>query len=615
MALNPLDLNANYESRFDFDPESFIECTPGGTPQVIYSNSACVILPDGTMHWQRPATLEWPSINERAEILHLQKSLTPTTPDELPDRIITVQRWQDVLMLEGMDFFPNARCENSFDKVDPWVQRRLCNEALRKGDTATACRELDVLIGYFRTLTAWWYADHTLGDADEDNWIGFTHLKSVSDQGNQIVLKYEYGLNTCDAVLIPQNRGFRFYTREKGDFDSEAVSYTFSEIEGEYQIKTAHSVIVITAGDDWKICADEKFVLDADNFKLYDYAGSKGFDVCQPLLEREMVYGFGERFDAVNQRGRVLSLWHRDAFEGCNCSIGNQSYKNVSFLHSTKGYSLFINSFYRIRADIGRVSKGLRITTAGPKADIYVFTGSVLENMEEYTALTGKPLLPPAWVFEPWAGGGVGRWMDGPTHDVIQEMEGVVRKFKNLDIPHSGLYAEGAGWKWEDHYNKEEIYKIAAFTKQQKMRVFRGSFHIWIWSRQRNFCRTVRKKICQLQERRVIVEKKFFHVLLIFHIQEQRNFWKINGMIEWMQVLMELWWILEKLFQMKQCFTMVVREMKCTTLTRWIIQKRIENSLKNIKEKITCCFQDLRQRVFKSIPASLVETSFQALEA
>lgn len=74
-------------------------------------------------------------------------------------------------------------------------------------------------------------------------------------------------MNTCDAVLIPQNRGFRFYTREKGDFDSEAVSYTFSEIEGEYQIKTAHSVIVITAGDDWKICADEKFVLDADNFK------------------------------------------------------------------------------------------------------------------------------------------------------------------------------------------------------------------------------------------------------------------------------------------------------------------------------------------------------------
>ena len=109
LALNPLDLNANYESRFDFDPESFIECTPGGTPQVIYSNSACVILPDGTMHWQRPATLEWPSINERAEILHLQKSLTPTTPDELPDRIITVQRVAGCVNVGRNGFLPKCK--------------------------------------------------------------------------------------------------------------------------------------------------------------------------------------------------------------------------------------------------------------------------------------------------------------------------------------------------------------------------------------------------------------------------------------------------------------------------------------------------------------------------
>lgn len=472
LSLTPLDLNANYDSRFDFDPESFVMCTLGGTPQVLHSYSACVILPDGTMHWQRPAALRWPSANERAEILRLQYALTPTTAEDLPDRIVTVQRWQDVLMLEGMDFFPNSRCENSFDKVDPWVQRRLCNEALRKNDMVSACRELDVLIEYFRTLTAWWYADHTLGNADADNWIGFTKLKSITDQGGRILLKYEYGLSICDAVLIPQNRGFRFYTREKGDFDCKTVPYTFTETGKGCRIETAHSVITIISGEGWEICADDRFVLNAENFKLYDYAGSKGFDVCQPLLDQEMIYGFGERFDAVNQRGRVVALWHRDAFEGCNCSIGNQSYKNVSLMHSTKGYSLFINSFYRIRADVGRVSSGLRITTAGAKADIYVFTGSVMENLGEYTALTGKPLLPPAWVFEPWAGGGVGRWMSGPTHNVVQEMEGVIRKFKNLDIPHSGLYAEGAGWKWSDHYNKEEAYKIAAFTKEENMRVF-----------------------------------------------------------------------------------------------------------------------------------------------
>ncbi|MCI5650323.1 MAG: TIM-barrel domain-containing protein [Fusicatenibacter sp.] len=476
LSLNPLDLNANYDSRFDFDPESFIECALGGTPQVVYSNSACVILPDGSMHWQRPATLRWPSVNERTEIICLQNDLTPTTPDDLPDRIVTVQRWQDVLMLEGMDFFPNSRCENSFDKIDPWVQRRLCNEALRKMDQVRACREIDVLIDYFRTLTAWWYADHTLGNADKDNWIGFTNLKSVVDAGDKIILSFEYGLGFCDAFLIPQNRGFRFYTREKGDFDCKAVPYVFTEEKGEYRIKTAHSVITIITGGNWSVNADHKFILNAENFKLYDHAGSTGFDVCQPLSPNEMIYGFGERFDAVNQRGRVLSLWHRDAFEGCNCSIGNQSYKNVSLMHSSRGYSLFINSFYRIRADIGRVSRGLRITTAGPKADLYVFTGTTAENLDEYTQLTGRPLLPPSWVFEPWAGGGVGRWQNGPTHNVLWEMEGVIKKFKNLDIPHSGLYAEGAGWKWKDHYNKEEVYKIASFAKQEKIRVFSWQF-------------------------------------------------------------------------------------------------------------------------------------------
>lgn len=131
-------------------------------------------------------------------------------------------------------------------------------------------------------------------------------------------------------------------------------------------------MIVITAGDDWKICADEKFVLDADNFKLYDYAGSKGFDVCQPLLEREMVYGFGERFDAVNQRGRVLSLWHRDAFEGCNCSIGNQSYKNVSFYTLQKVTLCLLTVFTELEQILEESVKGFESQQQDPK-QIFMF--------------------------------------------------------------------------------------------------------------------------------------------------------------------------------------------------------------------------------------------------
>jgi len=58
--------------------------------------------------------------------------------------------------------------------------------------------------------------------------------------------------------------------------------------------------------------------------------------------------------------------------------------------------------------------------------------------------LTGKPILPPKWVFEPWAGGGMGRWSKGPLKNNILEIVGVIKIFEELDIPHSALYAEGA---------------------------------------------------------------------------------------------------------------------------------------------------------------------------
>lgn len=131
-------------------------------------------------------------------------------------------------------------------------------------------------------------------------------------------------------------------------------------------------MIVITAGDDWKICADEKFVLDADNFKLYDYAGSKGFDVCQPLLEREMVYGFGERFDAVNQRGRVLSLWHRDAFEGCNCSIEISPTKMYHFYTLQKVTLCLLTVFTELEQILEESVKGFESQQQDPK-QIFMF--------------------------------------------------------------------------------------------------------------------------------------------------------------------------------------------------------------------------------------------------
>ena len=225
LALTPLDLNSNYENKFDYDPETFLEAYLGGEAGVEYANCACVILPSGIMHWQRPATLQWPSSACRKKILALQKSEEKTTEANLADRIVTLQIWQDVLILEGADFFPNSRCENSFPKVDPWVQRRLCNEALRRKDMREACLVLDELLSYYKTFTAWWYADGTLGNADEDNWDEFALLQEVKEGENGVLLIFLTDGKEGSATLFPQERGARFYVGKEGDYKSTAVPF------------------------------------------------------------------------------------------------------------------------------------------------------------------------------------------------------------------------------------------------------------------------------------------------------------------------------------------------------------------------------------------------------
>ena len=54
------------------------------------------------------------------------------------------------------------------------------------------------------------------------------------------------------------------------------------------------------------------------------------------------------------------------------------------------------------------------------------------KTWREYTALTGNRCFRLRGCLNRGPAVGVGRWMDGPTHDVIQEMEGVIRKFKIL---------------------------------------------------------------------------------------------------------------------------------------------------------------------------------------
>ncbi|MDF2924981.1 MAG: alpha-glucosidase [Paenibacillaceae bacterium] len=113
----------------------------------------------------------------------------------------------------------------------------------------------------------------------------------------------------------------------------------------------------------------------------------------------EYVYGLGERFTPFVKNGQSVDLWNED---GGTCS--EQAYKNISFYLSNRGYGVFVDHPERVSYEIAseNVSKA-QFSVPGEQLRYYIIGGETLKDvLGNYTALTGRPALPPAWTFGLW---------------------------------------------------------------------------------------------------------------------------------------------------------------------------------------------------------------------
>ena len=113
----------------------------------------------------------------------------------------------------------------------------------------------------------------------------------------------------------------------------------------------------------------------------------------------EKVYGLGERFTPFVKNGQVVDMWNED---GGTCT--EISYKNIPFYMTNKGYGVLVNTSGKVSYEIcSEAVTRVQFSVPGEKIDFMVVGGgdgkAVLSN---YTALTGRPALPPAWSFGLW---------------------------------------------------------------------------------------------------------------------------------------------------------------------------------------------------------------------
>lgn len=137
-----------------------------------------------------------------------------------------------------------------------------------------------------------------------------------------------------------------------------------------------------------------------DRFWAYPGDPSTSFIREQLTLDvGEYVYGFGEKFTPFCKNGQHVEIWNADGGTCCD-----QSYKSIPFYVTSNGYGVFVNDSGNVSFEVASdtVSK-VSFTVPGETLEYFVIGGENLEAvLSNYTTLTGKPALPPAYTFGLW---------------------------------------------------------------------------------------------------------------------------------------------------------------------------------------------------------------------
>ncbi|MCL2707533.1 MAG: InlB B-repeat-containing protein [Defluviitaleaceae bacterium] len=297
--------------------------------------------------------------------------------------------------------------------------------------------------------------------------LQISSITDVSVVSGVAVLNCLAGGSRVELYLsVPADECVRLRLEKKGFFEYGKPVFGLSVSESEFGWTLQSSAIIQTIEiDNSSLSVTVKnargellWAINLGDIVLYfDRDGSvRKAAVFGDLTETEAVYGFGERHDDFNQRGKQFEIWIDDKW-----SDNFATYKSVPLAHFSSGYSMFINVTHRITADIG-FTEANRYCFAweAPLMDIYVWPAKPLDALGSYTELTGSHILAPKWAFQCWAGAGGTRWRYEGRENAAEMAMGVIRRFAELDIPHSAIYVEDGFNSWSDDIWYADLFNM-----------------------------------------------------------------------------------------------------------------------------------------------------------
>jgi alpha-D-xyloside xylohydrolase len=153
----------------------------------------------------------------------------------------------------------------------------------------------------------------------------------------------------------------------------------------------------------------------------------------------ECVYGLGERFGPFVKNGQSVDIWNEDGG-----TSSEQAYKNIPFYLTSRGYGVFVNHPGLVSFEVASETVScVQFSVEGHALEYFVIYGpSPKEILEKYTALTGRPALPPAWSFGLWLSTSFTTAYDEPT------VTSFIRGMAERDLP-LGVFHFDSFWMRE----------------------------------------------------------------------------------------------------------------------------------------------------------------------
>lgn len=187
------------------------------------------------------------------------------------------------------------------------------------------------------------------------------------------------------------------------------------------------------------------------------------------VTENQPVFGFGERFDALDQARRILV----NASSDIPGSKGSGTYVPIPFFMDLRGYGLWVDTYAEAVFDLGVTDHdAFVVRLRDTRLRIVVIEGPRFPTiLERYTALVGRAKLPPYWAFAPWKS----RNWHPDTTAVYEDID----RYRQLGLPASVLVLDSP---WATNYNTFQMNRLQ-FPDPDAMvrRIHDQGFKLCLW--------------------------------------------------------------------------------------------------------------------------------------